>query len=704
MSATKLLISFKIRRLEQDELDDDLRNTFQNHDIKSLDQVKNSFCLFDLSSADYYDIGALLWLISLLNRLKKQGNELQLIFPEANSKPRIWDFFIRWRFFKALSLCVDDPVNLLRADQTGYLARPSKYQHGGGHDEHGTPTTTFLTRILEITTIRPRGQDRPERQDEIDEFLGQYKDRVIQGALSARCGWDPVLTKRFVQQVVGEGLQNTFLHSEGTFTNVSMTMDKKNLILAIADNGVGIPNVLRNFARLVKNPTIRGQTDVELIKYFAGPDMILDSGWIKLSTQKGVTSAPTLQPIRNVDDNTEQRILDRDEVRSKVKFLFGHFALSQYNQAAHTNAVASVAELAKNEDFVEMLHSDIQQKLKTSQFVVCPLGIELGGIQELAAVATRGRVSRILLHRDLDRHNGSPIVLLCDVLSDIYPLFEAVQTLRSRTSPRILLAGVGKARDLRTLAGVDLLYYFETEFCSAFTEATCGFCNQGISVIKGEDFNQFGKNIGEYDHYTFWKLLAYDKTFYSVGHWESKRTGNHYEFTVNAKPIFKDLGYDIAYRIRNVMRENKILPGWVRRIVCPQKEESEPLAQHLADVLGLDAKDVVKIPREYYSEIAGRDLNPNLREFMKAENFEEKLRDQCVVIIDQAVHHYKTLSALRNICQYYNCVILAFAVFVDRTDPSYVVGDYLHESHLISLFSWRFPPRLAHDCPCYRLA
>ena len=86
-----------------------------------------------------------------------------------------------------------------------------------------------------------------------------------------------------MQRVLYEGVLNSVIHGEGTFANVSMNLDAKNLTMAICDNGVGIPQVLRTAFKQ------RG-SDSELIRYFTEPDMILDSRLIEMSTEGGLTS------------------------------------------------------------------------------------------------------------------------------------------------------------------------------------------------------------------------------------------------------------------------------------------------------------------------------------------------------------------------------------------------------------------------------
>lgn len=277
---------------KQFDLEKQILKNFKDAGFSDIANVRDEFLIFDLSESYWHDLGALLWLISFLHKLKKQRNDLQLIFPEPEDDKgkRVWEFLIRWRFFETLSLCVDDPVNLLKPHQVPYMGTQSKYAFPTGIDEYGEETILHSLRLLEITTIRT---DAEKFHDDslLGHFLGKYYDKVIISALSQLCGWGHSLTKTFVQRVMREGLQNSLLHSEGSFSNISMRIDAKNLTVVISDNGIGIPKVLRDaFKRSGIHKALQKESDVELIKYFTEPDMVLDSRLIKLSVEKGTSS------------------------------------------------------------------------------------------------------------------------------------------------------------------------------------------------------------------------------------------------------------------------------------------------------------------------------------------------------------------------------------------------------------------------------
>ena len=261
--------------------------------LRNLENIRSQFLIFDLSNTYWHDLGALLWLISLLHKLKKQSNDLQILLPEPVDEKgeRVWDFLIRWRFFETLAVCVDAPVNLLKPEQVPHMKRESKYTLPTVHDEYGRNVMGHTLRILEMTTKIQPSESQTSTETDLSRFLQKYNDQIIIYALSQLCGWDTSLTMTYVQRVIREGLENSFAHSEGTFSNISMILDKKNLTLVICDNGIGIPKVLRNaFQSSDNHKDLLRSSDVDLIKYFTEPDLIIDSRLIKYSVEKGTSS------------------------------------------------------------------------------------------------------------------------------------------------------------------------------------------------------------------------------------------------------------------------------------------------------------------------------------------------------------------------------------------------------------------------------
>lgn len=279
--------------LKQHDLEKRIFQCFKNAGYPNVESVRKGFLVFDLSETYWHDLGALLWLISLLHRLRKQENELQLILPEVKDDKggRVWDFLIRWRFFETLSVCVDDPVNLLKPSQVSYMTRGSQYAIPLGTDDYGAKTILHTLNLLEIVTIRIDSKQF-DYDSLLDRFLKKFYEKVVISSLAHFCGWNPSLTKTFIDRIMGEGLKNTLLHSKGSFSNISMNIDSQHLTVVICDNGIGIPRVLREaFEQSRRHKKLVNKSDAELINYFTTPAVVLlDSDLIKYSVQKGTTS------------------------------------------------------------------------------------------------------------------------------------------------------------------------------------------------------------------------------------------------------------------------------------------------------------------------------------------------------------------------------------------------------------------------------
>ncbi|MBI2424822.1 MAG: ATP-binding protein [Candidatus Hydrogenedentes bacterium] len=291
--------------LKQTSLEDSLRDALVDCGILNIADTRSRYIVFDLSESYWYDLGALLWLIALLHRLKSQRNEVQLVFPEPSDSygEKLWDFLIRWQFFDALSQCVDQPANLLQPSQLLHRRRDSQYSKASAKDEFGQETVLHTLRILEIKTVLAQSTEAGNTQSiEANDLAKQLQEfdrlegRIIVGALSQLCGWDLQATRTFMQRVLREGICNSLLHANGTFVNFALRIDKKNLTLAIADNGTGIPHVLRTAFKSsneADKERFSKSSDAELIKYFTEPEIILDSRLITFSTEENVTSQPS---------------------------------------------------------------------------------------------------------------------------------------------------------------------------------------------------------------------------------------------------------------------------------------------------------------------------------------------------------------------------------------------------------------------------
>lgn len=415
---------------------------------------------------------------------------------------------------------------------------------------------------------------------------------------------------------------------------------------------------------------------------------------------EGLPVLKGLQYEEGQEEEGEKR-LSTEEITEAFQILFGHFKIRVNGTFFHVPAVASVSKLAKITAFLDQLKADISRKLSNKSFNIYPFGIPYGGINELSLGLADGDANRICSLTTIKERKELPLVILCDFLSSVYPIQNVIQEARTQGIKTIVVAGIASYQDFTKFEGIETISYLDTVY-NAFLDGDplCKFCSQGVPLIKGEHFEDYAREVEQFEPFTFWEFVCQHRNFYSVGHWPSDRTPNHYLFRIMTAPIFSHFSYCVSVRLRNILRSKGILPAFVRKIICTEGEESTALSTNLSEVLGLRREDVIRIPRRFFGSIAGKELGADLQEYIESEYGQETLRRQTVLIVDQAAHHFKTLSSLRSICEYYDCVVLAFLVFVDRTDRAFSLGEYLPDSNYIALYSWPVTPRRSHECPC----
>ncbi|MBI2424821.1 MAG: hypothetical protein HYV27_18470 [Candidatus Hydrogenedentes bacterium] len=418
------------------------------------------------------------------------------------------------------------------------------------------------------------------------------------------------------------------------------------------------------------------------------------------------TALPSLEAIRLTPEPTPNRI-STDEIRMLVQVLNGHFELSVAEKPSHFTGIIDVRALASNHIFIEQLREEITEHFSDPSFQVLPVGMPLGGLRELGIALVDGNAKSLIARSELAHTRGRKVVVLCDLLAPCYLLQDIVTGLHQAGAVEVIVYAVARTLtecelgDTKIFNCIDLPISIHEQ-----NDPTCIYCTQSVETIKGECYDDFAHSIGKYDPVCFWQLISQDERFYQVGHWASDRTPNHYHFRVLTKPIFEVYSKDIGLRVRNCLLKQGVLPNWVRRIVIPDEPEARLLGNAIAVALGLSSTDVISIPRGLLLTVAGASIDKSLIEYVTLnynQDESKNLQFRNVLIVDQAAHHFKTLSALRSVCEHFNATILSFIAFLDRTDLEMSIGEFAHDSHYVSLYSWSSPPRRSYECPCRKL-
>lgn len=398
---------------------------------------------------------------------------------------------------------------------------------------------------------------------------------------------------------------------------------------------------------------------------------------------------------------SEQTAFTERKIRNGLDILFGHFELSSGDHKKHVSALISVERLLSDDEFLQFVLSDLQSILHKEDFYVVPFGIQGGYMEKFALALVNNETSRVTRFPDLRNLSGKSVVLLCDVLSQAYPLREHIEECVKCGTGRVITLGFAKYASFSMDGGVDTKCYVDLDYVEYESDPlVCPLCIQGAKLLSGEYFARFAEQVGEFDSYTFWELISDVRGGFTNGHWPSDRTGYHYLHRIRALPIIKKHGYTLAYRIRNMLVRAGILPGFIDKILCPEEPEPTTLAEPTARCLGLDNDSIVAIPRKYFRAITARDIPDELSSLIAERFGQDVLQRRNVLILDQAAHHFGTLAALGHLATFFDAKILAFAVLVNRLDPAIEVGDWLPQSHYVALYRFPWPPFKGDECPC----
>ena len=149
-----------------------------------------------------------------------------------------------------------------------------------------------------------------------------------------------------------------------------------------------------------------------------------------------------------------------------------------------------------------------------------------------------------------------------------------------------------------------------------------------------------------------------------------------------------------------MLSKEKIIISWLDTILCPDEREAIRFAELISkEIVTSNSIEIIKIPRDYFGKITRGSIPKDLKEYL-SEHYEEKvLERRNILIVDQAAHHFVTLSALKFLSEFFDATILAFVVLIDRMYPL-DLGEVLPDSRYIPLYRWPWPPYKGDLCPC----
>jgi hypothetical protein len=427
---------------------------------------------------------------------------------------------------------------------------------------------------------------------------------------------------------------------------------------------------------------------------------------------RAVVKSPSARLVQDCDVRVshlrQQRVATIPErnveqfIRESVDEVFGHFKVltpingSRTRTESHVTSLVSLERCLRDDRLIPFLQTVLERELDSRDFLIASIGLQGPDLDGVAQGIVNNASARFGLSREL---RGRKVAILSDVLWGAYDLEGVVQSCRERGAEDVFVLGFASYKGFSS--GTFRMKSFAEIGGSVYTpgEATCPYCRHGDKAVFGEYLDGYLAQIGAFHPYAFWELVASTEGAFLDGHWESPTTLYHYLHRVWCEPLFKKHGYGIAVRVRNLLTEH-IYPDWIDTLLCPEEPNARLLAQGINQSLKTSEKQLVFIPRTYFPSVTGTSIPKELQEYLEGKYGQNPLQRRNVVIVDQAAHHFETLSALSHICRFMGGRVLAFAVAIDRLHESTAVSDWLPSSHYVSLYRWPWPPFKPDQCPC----
>lgn len=224
----------------------------------------------NLGAARWFDIGALLFLVAALGQLKRARKKLALRLPEASmddirpdNAQRARDFLKRWGTEEALHEAVGDLQAVLPPEQHGYFEPPLQHYRPSVSEAHGVREELLSNSLIEITHMtRGRIGEKTVSQDAIADYIQRLAlEYRFKRAFRGVSGFDEDQYNDFVQTIIREALINTHEHPDASISMIAMALqeqhDKRELVVAIADNGLTIPATIEEHAGREPQPFSR---------------------------------------------------------------------------------------------------------------------------------------------------------------------------------------------------------------------------------------------------------------------------------------------------------------------------------------------------------------------------------------------------------------------------------------------------------------
>lgn len=388
------------------------------------------------------------------------------------------------------------------------------------------------------------------------------------------------------------------------------------------------------------------------------------------------------------------------QIQQRIEFSelyprLGHFRCGMVGVDLHCNVVPNLDAIRQGPNtaiwqrLVATVRADIEIRCGGEPYVIYPVEWPGGELERLALEVCHGDVSR--LHLDADHFADGVGVCVSLSLTPLSARMHREIAAQSRIPSAARLECVnliGDGRDVPAVVPIPSVGW------GAFAWE-CIYCEQGVP-LDGDSIDQL---TNELHSQVFWDLIGWTPDHVFRRHFPSPSTPNHFNLKIEAKPIFRKFGHTLAERMAGVLRSQGILPSWIDGIISTQGDEAETLVPFLGARLGVPEDRHVQIPSHVRSLAERPGVDPGLEAW--AAEIGDRLNRLNVVLVDQAAHHLRTLSALRKSAIALGARPLAFSVVVDRTGNAFEHAPALyHGLQVAPLYTWDCPPWRNFECNC----
>ncbi|HKR05315.1 MAG TPA: hypothetical protein VJY62_11840, partial [Bacteroidia bacterium] len=291
------------------------------------------------------------------------------------------------------------------------------------------------------------------------------------------------------------------------------------------------------------------------------------------------------------------------------------------------------------------------------------------------------------------------LIILVDFLCNAYDFNSLIKKLNKKfIFGDIKIVAISKFKNYTPAKSLKYKYFVECDFSEfGVTKNKCTYCFYDSVPISGNSFSHFTHSSSIFDSYSFWEFIKLTDSSYTLEHYKSKRTRNHFDFRIVCDKIFEKYSYTLAVRLVNLANENNIKPSWINKILFTNDSELKPLINELSSLLKISEENKIEIARESIYTVSADNPGEAIQDlFMRhKDNFKDdkqKIEDwnksNNVIIVDQAVHNFRTLSALTSVCSHYKFTVLLISLFINRTDSISSANFKKNKFHLLSLYDW----------------